>query len=84
MGKGRKQKLCLNRKTVLMLLAVLLWLFAFNLPVRAEETGGQEEIDSFIWQQMADYDLTEIENGFADLFPGYQIDMDGLLSLILK
>lgn len=84
MGKGRKQKLCLNRKTVLMLLAVLLWLFAFNLPVRAEETDGQEEIDSFIWQQMADYDLTEIENGFADLFPGYQIDMDGLLSLILK
>lgn len=79
MKKGGK-----HRKTVFMLLAVLLWLFAFKLPVKAEETGGQEEIDSFIWQQMADYDLTEIENGFADLFPEYQIDMDGLLNLILK
>lgn len=79
MKKGGK-----HGKTVFMLLAVLLWLFAFKLPVKAEETGGQEEIDSFIWQQMADYDLTEIENGFADLFPEYQIDMDGLLNLILK
>lgn len=79
MKKGGK-----HGKTVFMLLAVLLWLFAFKLPVKAEETGGQEEIDSFIWQQMADYDLTEIENGFVDLFPEYQIDMDGLLNLILK
>lgn len=77
MKKGKK-------RTAFMFLAACLWLFAFKLPVKAEESGGQEEIDSLVWQQMEDYDLTEIENGFADLFPGYQIDMDGLLSLILK
>lgn len=84
MKKGSGKKYWPGRRTAIMGFAVFLWLFAFHLPVRAEETGGQEEIDSFIWQQITDYDLTEIENGFADLFPGCHIDMDELLALILK
>lgn len=84
MKKGSGKRYWPGRRTAIMGFAVFLWLFAFHLPVRAEETGGQEEIDSFIWQQITDYDLTEIENGFADLFPGCHIDMDELLALILK
>ncbi len=84
MKKGSGKKYWPGRRTAIMGFAVFLWLFAFYLPVRAEEAGGQEEIDSFIWQQITDYDLTEIENGFADLFPSCHINMDELLSLILK
>jgi len=51
---------------------------------REDGTVLETEADEFIWQQMEDLDLREIEEGFADLFPDYSLDMNRLFSQILE
>lgn len=41
-------------------------------------------MDSYIFAQMNQYDLQKMEDGFANLFPGYDIDMDELFLLIMQ
>ena len=70
---------------------LLLCLLGTALPVQAgtdtqreDGTVLETEADEFIWQQMEDLDLREIEEGFADLFPDYSLDMNRLFSQILE
>ena len=65
---------------------LLLCLLGTALPVQAgtdtqreDGTVLETEADEFIWQQMDEYDLQEIEDGFAELFPQYRLDVDLLL-----
>jgi len=41
-------------------------------------------VDSYILEQMGNYDLQTIEEGFSGLFPGYSIDMEKLFLLIMQ
>ncbi len=41
-------------------------------------------MDSYILEQMGNYDLQTIEEGFSGLFPGYNIDMEKLFLLIMQ
>lgn len=52
--------------------------------VQAKAEEETEDIDKYLWAQMEDYDLKEIENGFRGLFPGISVDMDEILSFIMK
>lgn len=42
------------------------------------------EMETFLWSQMDNYDLDEIESGFASLFPGFSIDLEELFALLFK
>lgn len=80
------------------LFAALLWLLvlygacgtALAADGRAADEGGpadegaEREMEAFIWQQMDEYDLQEIEDGFSELFPQYRLDMDLLFAQILE
>lgn len=48
------------------------------------DQGAAKEMEAFIWQQMDEYDLQEIEDGFAELFPQYRLDVDLLFAQILE
>lgn len=48
------------------------------------DEGAEREMEAFIWQQMDEYDLQEIEDGFSELFPQYRLDMDLLFAQILE
>lgn len=87
MGKGSKRAMGA--------LVFILCLLGMALPVQAKASAGEdgrEELscgtqtgaDEFIWQQMEDYDLREIEKGFEDLFPDYSFNMNELFSQILQ
>ncbi len=52
--------------------------------VQAKADEEAERVDEYIWAQMEDYDLEEIENGFEGLFPGISLDMDEIFSYIMK
>ena len=41
-------------------------------------------MDTYIFEQMNQYDLGELEKGFLSLFPEYRIDMEELFSMILQ
>lgn len=46
--------------------------------------AAQKEEDSYLWGQLEQYDMEEIDIGVNQLFPGYQIDTEELFSLILQ
>ena len=48
------------------------------------EEREQEDETFYLWEQMKDYDLKEIEDGFTGLFPDCRIDMNELFSLIIQ
>ncbi len=52
--------------------------------VQAKAEKEIEDVDKYLWAQMEDYDLKEIENGFNGLFPGISVDMDEILSYIMN
>ncbi len=52
------------------------------MDVRAHQ--DEEKAESYMWQQMSHYDLTEIEEGLDELFPDFSLDMEEVLSLIVK
>lgn len=41
-------------------------------------------MDSYICEQMSRYDLQKMQEGFAGLFPGYDIDMNELFLMIIQ
>ena len=41
-------------------------------------------MDSYICAQMSQYDLQKMQEGFANLFPGYDIDMNELFLMIMQ
>lgn len=41
-------------------------------------------MDSYIFEQMNQYDLEEMEKGFLNLFPDYSVDMEELFLLIIQ
>ena len=51
-----------------------------SITVLDEEAG----IDSYICAQMSQYDLQKMQEGFANLFPGYDIDMNELFLMIMQ
>lgn len=63
-------------------LFTVLWVLIIPLQVQAKET--ETDVDAYIRQQAENYDMEEIERGFSELFPGYQIDTQELFSLILQ
>lgn len=58
--------------------------FFSSISVQAKTEKETENVDEYIWAQMEDYDLKEIENGFRGLFPGISVDMDEILSYIMR
>ncbi len=61
--------------------------FFFCNPIKANAYEEEEQTmgaEAYIWQQMADYDLGEIEQGLSELFPSFSLDMEEVLALIAK
>lgn len=81
MGKYRL-KSCILRSVLLILLCSLLP--AVNVQAGSKEKEGQADGTFYIWEQMDHYDLQEIEDGFAGLFPDYRIDTQELFSMIIQ
>lgn len=65
---------------------MLLCFFCMPLQVKASENaeGAEDELENYIWQQMDDYELEKVEQGFAEMFPEFSIDMEEVLSLITQ
>ena len=65
---------------------MLLSFFCMPLQVKASENaeGAEDELENYIWQQMDDYELEKVEQGFAEMFPEFSIDMEEVLSLITQ
>lgn len=66
--------------------AVMLYFLLPATEVKAVilEEKEQEDETFYLWEQMKGYDLKEIEDGFASLFPDWRIDMNELFSLIIQ
>lgn len=62
---------------------ILVVLFSMLVPIQtaAKEQSAAED---YIRQQMASYDMAEIEQQFSKLFPEYNIDADKMFGLILE
>lgn len=78
-----KRGYCLKLKKLMLtvfLAAGYFLLFPFTV------YAGKKEMDAtaYIWEQMDNYDLQEIEDGFTSLFPDYQIDMEAMFDLIIR
>lgn len=54
----------------------------FQMEVQASEE--QEEVTSYINEWLSAYDMSGIDQGVEELFPGMNVDTDSLLSLIMK
>lgn len=83
-----KKRCCLKKRRLLLsaLMAVLFFLLP-SLTVKAKEQENvyeQRDMAFYLWEQMNDYDLQEIENSFTSLFPDYRIDMEAMFTLILQ
>ena len=48
------------------------------------EKEANREMEHYLWEQMADYDLQEMEQSYLKLFPGFCVDTDGLFKMIVK
>lgn len=72
----------LSARPFFLCLFTVLWVLIIPLQVQAKET--ETDVDAYIRQQAENYDMEEIERGFSELFPGYQIDTQELFSLILQ
>lgn len=48
------------------------------------EKEANREMEHYLWEQMADYDLQEMEQSYLKLFPGFCVDTDGLFKMIIK
>ncbi|MBD5455379.1 MAG: hypothetical protein HDR23_02700 [Lachnospiraceae bacterium] len=70
----------------IMFLTMMLCFLLSATEVRASilEEREQEDETFYLWEQMKDYDLNEIEDGFTGLFPDCRIDMNELFSLIIQ
>ncbi len=66
------------------IVAIIFFSLLCPMEVQAHQNEGKAESDSYIWQQMSHYDLTEIEEGLDELFPDFSLDMEEVLSLIVK
>lgn len=73
----------LLRKVLLVIVCFLLSSFTVQAGEK-EKDYGQTEETFYIWEQMNDYDLQELENSFTSLFPDYQIDMEAMFTLIIQ
>lgn len=73
-------------KFFLTVLLVFITVFMQDKEVQAanHETSEAEEVEKYLWEQMDDYDLKQIENGFLELFPGLDIHMDEVFGMIAK
>lgn len=76
------KRLPLGKGFVALCLFVFLWGICLPLQAQAKET--ETDVDAYIRQQIENYDMEEIERGFSELFPGYQIDTQELFFLILN
>jgi len=45
---------------------------------------AEREMDYYLWEQMAEYDLQEMEQSYLKLFPGFCVDTDVLFKMIIK
>lgn len=70
--------------TVMAGILFLVSFYAFSLSCLAKEASPENEVDFYLKEQLAQYDMEEIEKGFQGLFPDSRIDMEELFSLILE
>lgn len=54
-----------------------------NSPLETAEKEAELEMEHYLWEQLNRYDLKEVQRNFEELFPGFSIDTQQLLSLIL-
>ncbi len=50
----------------------------------AVEKEAEREMEHYLWEQMENYDLQEMERSFAEMFPGFSIDIKQLVTLIMQ
>lgn len=62
---------------------ILVVLFSMLVPIQTA-AKEQSSAEDYIRQQMASYDMAEIEQQFSKLFPEYNIDADKMFGLILE
>lgn len=81
-----ERKCHLKKGRFLMAVLAAVLCFGFSAAEAKAEMPEEEQQDEnfYLWEQMRNYDLKEIEDGFASLFPGYKINMDELFSLIIQ
>ncbi|MBQ8877792.1 MAG: stage III sporulation protein AE [Lachnospiraceae bacterium] len=54
-----------------------------NSSLETAEKEAELELEHYLWEQLSRYDLKEVQRSFEELFPGFSIDTQQLLSLIL-
>lgn len=54
-----------------------------NSSLETAEKEAELEMEHYLWEQLNRYDLKEVQRSFEELFPGFSIDTQQLLSLIL-
>ncbi len=54
--------------------------------VEKEEAATEDKAfdDTYLWERLADYDLQEIQDGLDALMPGFSVDLEEGLALILQ
>lgn len=48
------------------------------------EKETEREMEYYIWEQIADYDLQEMEKSYKEMFPGFAIDTELLFERIMR
>lgn len=48
------------------------------------EQEAEREMEYYLWEQMEKYDLNEMEHAFEEMFPGFSIDTQQMLALIMQ
>lgn len=80
----------MKRKVRVILLAlcmfavILICVFLFKIEVQAAESNDEEAELPYIDSWLTSYDMSSIEQGVDDLFPGMNIDAGQLLSMIMQ
>lgn len=78
-----KRKVRVSFLALLILAGILFCSLFFEMKVQAAENDEETEF-SYIDNWLASYDMSSIDQGVDDLFPGMNIDVNTLLSMIMQ
>lgn len=79
-----KRKIRVILLALCMFAVILICIFFFKIEVQAAESNDEEAELSYIDSWLTSYDMSSIEQGVDDLFPGMNIDASQLLSMIMQ
>lgn len=79
-----KRKIRVILLALCMFAVILICIFFYKIEVQAAESNDEEAELSYIDSWLTSYDMSSIEQGVDDLFPGMNIDASQLLSMIMQ